>query len=678
MSDTPLREIDTGKARNQLGTPSFADGKKIHAYDTETSDGDIFAIGMFTDGDDYRAKFDSDGIDGLEVLEFITQGEARSALNVWYNLNFDVNVILKALPRENLEDIRFHNRTEWEDENGKEWSITYIPKKMLEIRDGNGNAYSHFDVSQFCYTSLEGAAEDWLGIEDGKANDGLDVERFGEKSYIEAHEGEIRRYLREDCRLTRDIFREVVTLGEDLNIPFGKPYSTGYVAADYVRNRLEYKPGYGPAWLQEVAWETYRGGRFEVAKRGDVGRVYGADINSAYPWVLSELPDPATVKWGGFGEAGVNPIEAADFEEADYGFVKATMSTDPERPFQPFAITNPDEGGRVEYPALQNVTKWVLLDEFVFARDNDFFTDYDVHGAVLGLTSEDTVYPFDFFKDIYHERKTLEDDGKMKHGKLLKIVMNSIYGKTCQTNVNYEEIDETTAFEEVAGSVATDHRGRAFYENEVAGRLFNPFLATYITGRTRLKLLESVVENGLEDDTIMLATDCIMVEAEAFEGTDLHTAAEAEAPSYREALGGWDYDYVGEAFVIGSGVYEVETEDGKLKSGVRGFKDLYSDENDFDSIREAAEAHPDGIPVKNHRPVTMGDILARGGKLSEIGSFTKTERKLTASMDTKRNWPRGETVTFADLLTGAEGSKPKVLNGAKAEMETLKWEGDNE
>ena len=675
MTDVDLRDIDTSRARNQLGEPSFGEDTDIHAFDTETIDGDIFAIGMLTADDDYRVRFDADGIDGLEILEFITQKTSRSAINVWYNLNFDANSILKALPEDLLEDIRFHNRTEFEDSNGKVWEITYIPKKMLEIRDENGNAYRHFDASQLCYNSLEGAAEDWLDIDGGKLNEDIDVTKFGTgagspyderadaEAYVQEHEHKIRRYLRRDCELTRDIFEEVVSTGEDLNIPFGKPYSTGYVAADYVRNRLEYKPGYGPVWLQEPAWKTYRGGRFEVAKRGAVGKVYGADINSAYPFVLSELPDPNTMDWGGYGDAGPIPIDEANIDGADFGFVKATVTTDASRPFQPFPVVNEDEGGRVEYPALDGVTDWFLLDTFAFARDEGFFTDFEVHGAVLGNVNEDTVFPFGFFKDIYAERKTVEARGEDKKGKLLKIVMNSIYGKTCQTTTNYDPIEDGTAFGDIDGIPVTNHRGEPFVETEQSGRLFNPFLATYITGRTRLKLLSSVVENDLEDATIMMATDCIMVEADAFEGTDLHTAAESEADSHREALGGWDYDYVGDAFVIGSGVYEVEKEDGELKSGVRGFKDLYSDENDFDSIRAAAEVHTDGIPVTNHRPVTMGDILARNGKLSDIGKFTKTERKLPASMDTTRNWERGNDIDFADLLEGVEGSKPKVVTG---------------
>jgi len=194
--------------------------------------------------------------------------------------------------------------------------------------------------------------------------------------------------------------------------------------------------------------------------------------------------------------------------------------------------------------------------------------------------------------------------------------------------------------------------------------MFNPFLASYITGMTRLQLFRGVVDNDLENDVIMLATDCLMFNRDAFEGSDLHEAAERDAENYADALGGWDYDYIGDGFVVGSGIYQVDRYDAdKTKHGLRGFKDFRSDANDYDTLREAAEQNAGGIPVKTTRPVTYGDILHKGGKLSEIGRFRDSERTLSADMDTKRAWNRGDDVDFADLLGGAEPSSPKVYDG---------------
>lgn len=677
MGNTPLREIDTNRSRNTLGNADFADGKPINGLDSETADGDIFQLGCYYgDSGEFRYIGDSEEpVSGLEVLDFLTSGGMRGALNIWFNLNFDANVILKALPKENIRELRMHNTTEFDStESDRTWTITYIPKKCLEIRDDNKNVYRHFDAMQFAYNNLEGAAEDWLGVEDGKLDENIDVEQFGLKEngklndYTQRKYDEILEYLKRDCELTAEIFEEIVDTAEsqvDPPIPFGKPYSTGYVAADYIRNRLEHKPGYANVEMQEAAWKTYRGGRFEIMKRGDVGEVYGADINSAYPWVMSELPDPSSLKWGAFGDGRLNAMDMDMVEDADYGFVKIRATTDASRPIQPFAIKNERQGGRVEYPALEDAEIWTLLPIYRFAKREGYFEECDVQEAILGFETPSTNYPYDFFKDLYSRRKTLEERGRDKPAKLLKIVMNSMYGKTCQTNTKYEPVEDGLSLEEMeemTGTFVTDERGKGYREYQEAGRLFNPFIATYITGLTRLKLHETVVENGLEDDTVMLATDCIMVEADAFEGTDLHERAEKDVDDYRDALGGWDYDYVGEAFVIGSGVYEVETEKG-YKRGVRGFKDLFSDENDFETLREAAQNHPEGIPVKNARPVTIGDIMHVNGDLSDVGKFKKTERTLTPDMDGKRRW-NDDSPTFGDLLESPEGSEPKVYDGS--------------
>lgn len=696
-SDTPISEIVTDRARKQLGKPDFAGDTPINGLDTETADGDVFAIGVYYgESGEYRTDVRDEAIPGLEVLNFLTSKTMKDGINVWFNLNFDANVVLKALPRENLEDIRLHNSTSFEDKKGRSWDITYIPKKCLRISDENGNSYEHYDASQFTYTSLEGAAEDWLGRDGAKADDEIDVTKFGKatgvyqegeqpdvNAYTADRLDEIRRYLRIDCKLTAEIFEEIVDTAEnelDTPIPFGSPFSTGYVAADYVRNRVEYKPSYHSDEVQSAAWKTYHGGRFEIIKRGNVGEVAGPDINSAYPAVMADLPDPKTLGYKRFGRMGSPEPTLSDLQEADYGFVKARVSTDADRPVQPFAVPNPNEGSRVEYPAINDAEIWVLKDIFEYAEAEGFLVDYDLQEAVLAYETEDTKFPFDFFKDLYAKRKSLEAEGRDKPAKLLKIVMNSMYGKTCQTTVNLKGLTEAVEsdsdiFEEIESdpispdeipdlfSPVTDHRGGAFLEYQTAGRLFNPFLASYITGMTRLKLFKGVVDNNLENDVIMLATDCLMFDKEAFEGTEIHRQAEAEADDYAEALGGWDYDYVGEGFVAGSGVYQVDrTDKDEVKHGLRGFKDFYSDSNDFDTLREAAEMYPAGIPVTTSRPVTMGDILHKGGKLSEIGRFKKTERTLSADIDTKRSWYQ-DNPDFADLLAGSEPSAPKIFDG---------------
>ena len=46
-----------------------------------------------------------------------------------------------------------------------------------------------------------------------------------------------------------------------------------------------------------MAYRSYYGGRFEILKRGFIGKGYLYDINSAYPYALTQIPDLSKGKW---------------------------------------------------------------------------------------------------------------------------------------------------------------------------------------------------------------------------------------------------------------------------------------------------------------------------------------------------------------------------------------------
>ena len=52
-----------------------------------------------------------------------------------------------------------------------------------------------------------------------------------------------------------------------------------------------------PYDLQEFAWNSYFGGRFEIIQRGFIGKAWIYDINSAYPYALSKIPDITKGNW---------------------------------------------------------------------------------------------------------------------------------------------------------------------------------------------------------------------------------------------------------------------------------------------------------------------------------------------------------------------------------------------
>lgn len=651
-SDTPYSDILKNKAYRPPNEPDWAEGKQINGFDTETADGQIFMLSFAWENQEGEViQNDGKFIPSSKLWNVITHKQARNSLNMWYNLDFDANVLLShILDKEQLAELSVNAYVETDG-----YEITFIPGKFLKVKDENRNVCTHYDASQFFYTSLENACQEWLNV--GKA-EGVDTTRFGKSenqvnNYILENWFEIRKYARKDAELVRNLWQEACSVGEDLDIPMGKPFSTGYLAESYLNHVLPEKPGIGPSEMASLAWDSYKGGRFEVFKRGNVGKVSGPDINSAYPWVLSNLPDPKTLRW----ERIESNSDIDKLREANYGFVKANVITDSSRTIQPFA-KKPEDWDKLIYPALEGQEVNVLIDTFLFALENGYIEEYSIEEAWLGHETVGTKYPFDFIEPMYKERKDFEADGLIKRGMLLKIILNSMYGKTCQTTPKRQKVEEETVLEDYqayVSSLALPEMLKEKYENGFiewleAGSWFNPFIASYITGITRLELHKRVVEYGLEENTVMMATDCLMIEKEAYEESNF------EQDLVKSGLGNWDYDYAGDAFVIGAGVYEVDLDEKEgTKTQTRGFREANLEGN----LREACEIADEAVEIESLRPKTVAEAIWHNESVSNVGQFMESTRKLSPDMDDKRQW-QGEA-SFSKFLQEKQESKALEL-----------------
>jgi hypothetical protein len=684
-SDVILNRIDLERAFKDQTKPNWASGKVINAFDTETSDGVVFMLSYAIDDfSSVIANSDIEELDDKRILDILTHSSCRSALNCWYNLDFDANAILSdILTTDQLSELQVTNVTTTEC-SGVEYEIKYVKGKFLWITDNNDHTWKHYDISQFFYTSLDNAAEEWLG--ENKA-EGVNTSKFDNKEYVKDNWNQIKHYAEKDAILTQRLARALVSEAETLDIPMGMPISTGYLSAEYQRATQETKPQFGRTAYQSMFWDSYYGGRFEVFKRGKVGDIAAPDINSAYPAVMAQLPNPATLDWQWFNndlqEDLVNEAKPFDYktiQKADYGVVRATVTNNSNNPIQPFAYKI---DGKVNYPVLVETEITVIKPIFEFAVNNGMVLDFELHEAWLGYENEATEYPFQFINDLYATRKKFEKEGKFKKAKLIKIVLNSLYGKTCQTTefvdmydleegeeMELENHESVYPLEHLSPNVREKLTGNVLVRSHFAGRRFNPFFASYITGMTRLELHKRVVEYDLVDETVMFATDCIMVEKEAYENSNFgelittpnfDLKGEEFEQSAIQSLGLWDFDYKGNAFVVGSGVYEVEKPDGSVKMKTRGFIEKNLD----GTLTELGQKHPNGIPLKNERPLTIGEVLISPER-GNVSQFVENQKKLFADFDTKREWAR-DSPTFHDLLEGAENSEPIDLADRQAE-----------
>jgi hypothetical protein len=668
-SDTPLPKIDTSKARNQLKKPSYHNDRPIHAFDTETTDGSIFALSIAPyEKDAYvECEVDSDGEGELQQLELdtildrLTKRKFSKGVNMWYHLKFDADVIFEGLPDNCLKELKFENKTEYND-----YEISYLPGKSLTIRR-NKQKYEHYDIAQILPGGLETVAQDWLANTEGKRNSDLDVEQFTDPQYVRDKLEDIETYAKQDAILTRDTWTAFVEKAEgDLDVPCGKPYSAAYLSADYIRKELTRKAGWADDGMQKRAWQSYAGGRFEVKDRGFVGAVKVPDINSAYPHVMSGLPNPATLTW----YERDSDVTLNEVTDADYGFVTATVTTDESRPWQPFAMKNGSD--TVCYPAVTEHTVTCVKEIFSHAVETGLVTEYELESASLGYETEVTQYPFEWIQDLYDKRKEWESQGRIRPARILKIILNSAYGKTCQSTmkesliretVTNEELDDLEKYETDDVRMTGQYAGTPYITSQVAGKLFNPFLASYITGLTRLELLKQIIAYDLEDETYMLATDSLMIDKEAIENTSF--AHDLGCEKDVDVLGEWDYDAEsGNAFIVGSGVYDVRQDGECIKTGRRGFIDLGLTDG---GLLEAAESVAntsdiEAIEGTNERPITLAEAQHNPQiDLADVGKFITTSKNLRPDFDSGRNWDVSDP-TYGEMIEHSHSSEPLILS----------------
>jgi len=175
-----------------------------------------------------------------------------------------------------------------------------------------------------------------------------------------------------------------------------------------------------PVWILDKILEGYYGGRTEAFSRGRIKDYYYYDINSLYPSVMRDYnyPNPNTCRW--------NRKNTTDYIHQFDGMSKVTLSV------------YPDSNSFVPYMPFRGESKLI----FPVGKFTGWYTHFEIRKAIdYGyniLKVHETFYykencsPFKgFVDDLYSLRKKLKaENNKMEY--VVKIVMNSLYGKFAQ------------------------------------------------------------------------------------------------------------------------------------------------------------------------------------------------------------------------------------------------------
>ena len=449
---------------------------------------------------------------------------------VGYVTTYDINMILRDIDDDTLRKIFATDDKDFV--KWGEYEILYIPRKVFKLRRKHretGRVYSFtlFDVFTYFGGSFINACRGFLGsvpreIIAGKKQRGSFRRR--DLPTIERYNQLEVKYLVKLCDKMNEIF---LSQGIELKKWHGPGAVAEFVLGKRMLNiHLDY-----PVFNQDQifpalfeAWDcAYYGGRFENMGIGTFRNVHTYDINSAYPYALSQLP---ILTYGTRWKHQDKPT----IRDEQMSVYLVEWDVSKRAPFGPLPWR--DGQGRIFYPT--NGLGWYWKPEVVAALEM-FGSDIKLREVWYQEQGE----PSRFGKEIprlYELRRRLkreENPGEYA----IKIALNSIYGKLAQRVGN------------------------------------SPFRcipwAGWITSQTRAMLLRACL--GREKSILAFATDSV------FSTQKLPLRCSSN-------LGDWKAEHADELLILMNGFYRLDDQTRKRKSATRGLPAVKDERTAEDDI----------------------------------------------------------------------------------------------
>lgn len=542
-----------------------------------------------------------------ETLGFLADRNTEP-IYVGFFFDYDVTMIVRDLPPERVS--RLVHRELRQSTQGYfcfpvdvelpdgSYQIEYLPHKEFKVRrviDRAAKQYGRWvrinDVGAFFQCSFVQALTDWR-IGTDKEREQIAEGKQARSDFGELTE-ETKRYNLLEIDLLEQLMSEFRETCRDVEYVPARWQGPGAIAEcmlrrnDVPKTRALKLP---PAVIQ-LANEAYYGGRFETTS---VGPVYGGawqyDICSAYPDALGGLPCLQHARWSHRGTRDLLHLARVDYR--------------PNESARLYGLPFRSDKGNISYPGCGSGVYWsVELDAAIHQQ-----VGYQDWWTIETTCDCD---PFHWVEHVYRQRLAL---GKTAKGKVLKLALNSLYGKTVQSI------------------------GSAPYANPVWGSL--------ITSLVRAKLGNAAHGSpACCDDVHMLATDA------------LFTSQPRELP-IGKALGEWEQERHEELFIVQPGLYftgdhaKPKTRGIPRQAAVENrqlFWDRYADLCLSGDVYRATVT----LPVRSFTGIRIADAR---GKLETAGRWVDGTKDVGFEWSTKRDpqrtdFDRSVSVTHPSLRT---------------------------
>lgn len=502
----------------------------ILLHNTETDLGKPFLLGFYMhDGDNGYHVIRSLS----DILEILTSKKYQNSVNLFYNLTYDAEGILKFFPQSEIIKIYFkHNielikqddgtfkfidlsqyeglKADFENDSNC-YRITYIPSKLLRIKHGH-MTFNYYDLLQYYSMSLDKAGKKYLKLEKLKMNrETISKERFFRD---EKYRNDMIKYVIRDsemCQKLGDLLFQ--NIYEVYNSK--KFMSSASISEDYITHNVKI---FLPKLNREIInafLSCYHGGRFEILKRGKISNAKEMDISSAYGAEMANMP---------MLTENFNVVKV--FKE-NFNCLYGTYNIDVNIPNNLYVSPLPyfdKKDNLLKFPTGSFKDYWIDKIELEYLNKMGFKYKVNYGYEIYDDCAEKLLKPI--MENAYKKKQYYKNLGDDIKANTYKTITNATYGKFVQTirEKVFEEINDVELINKL-------DKNEIFFLNDKiymgvggdsyrVGSLFAPFYASFITAKIRIKLLNTL--KNLNDKSISaMHTDSLITTAVIKTGNEM-------------------------------------------------------------------------------------------------------------------------------------------------------------
>lgn len=384
---------------------------------------------------------DDHHIHTFDLLDFIVRigQENPTAFHVGFAFGYDSNMIVRSLSRPTLQRLHENGKVTLKRQDGVKYHVQYMPKKWFSVTryhsnwDRRTNPHAKitvkiYDLFTFFAKSFIKAYEELCGpapeiVKSGKANRGQ-FDALG-ASYIQ-------EYWSVEIQMLRELAEELRRRLYGAGLRITQWHGPGALASFALRqHKINEHMSQCPDEVREAAKYAYAGGRFEIFHLGRTpGPIYSVDINSAYPYAISQLPSLASGSWT---HVTGDMVKRHSNRIARFGvyFIRLNpLSGDSFVERSPGPLFHRDKVGNISFPWVIEGWYWSPEVHNLLSLAEDRYTIVEGWEFVGGKLSH-TDPPFHWVREMYQQRREWKAKG-FGAQLALKLCMNSLYGKMAQ------------------------------------------------------------------------------------------------------------------------------------------------------------------------------------------------------------------------------------------------------